>query len=381
MNSIKLLDRRVGYFAMAMALLLAFTLPTFVGAAQVTERSIALSSSSKATPGVTYEVNFKTAIGAANAEAFVVDFCQNSPLVGQACTPPVGFNATAAASAEVGFTDVTATASKIVVTATDPMAANTQVSVPLTGITNPTEAGTIYARILTFASAALADAYTSEVPGTSIDQGGLAISITDTSSVSGAVLESMQFCIARVEITANCANAAANPPTLKLGQGTGDVLALSSSAISTGNIYTQISTNAVGGAIVSIKSATSCGGLKRLNASVCDIAATGASDFTAGQAKFGVKIGAVSDTGPVGDVIGTYQPAGSSIYTTGAYAFNYDNTNATGVTSTFGDPILDTDGAPVNGKNIPLIFGASVTNNTPAGLYSTDLSLIATGKF
>lgn len=51
----------------------------------------------------------------------------------------------------------------------------------------------MYARILTFASAALADAYTSEVPGTSIDQGGLAISITDTSSVSGAVLESMQF--------------------------------------------------------------------------------------------------------------------------------------------------------------------------------------------
>ena len=48
MNSIKLLDRRMGYFAMAMALLLAFTLPTFVGAAQVTERSIALSSSSKA---------------------------------------------------------------------------------------------------------------------------------------------------------------------------------------------------------------------------------------------------------------------------------------------------------------------------------------------
>ena len=59
MNSIKLLDRRVGYFAMAMALLLAFTLPTFVGAAQVTERSIALSSSSKATPGVTYEVNLR----------------------------------------------------------------------------------------------------------------------------------------------------------------------------------------------------------------------------------------------------------------------------------------------------------------------------------
>jgi hypothetical protein len=28
-----------------------------------------------------------------------------------------------------------------------------------------------------------------------------------------------------------------------------------------------------------------------------------------------------------------------------------------------------------------LTFGASVSNDTPAGLYATDLSLIATGKF
>jgi hypothetical protein len=53
----------------------------------------------------------------------------------------------------------------------------------------------------------------------------------------------------------------------------------------------------------------------------------------------------------------------------------------TGVTSTYGDSLLDTANLPVNNKNVQITFGASVSNLTPAGLYSADLSLIATGKF
>jgi hypothetical protein len=59
----------------------------------------------------------------------------------------------------------------------------------------------------------------------------------------------------------------------------------------------------------------------------------------------------------------------------------YVSGDATGVTSTYGDPILDTAGAPVNNMGMPLTFGASAANDTAAGLYSADLSLIATGKF
>jgi hypothetical protein len=68
-------------------------------------------------------------------------------------------------------------------------------------------------------------------------------------------------------------------------------------------------------------------------------------------------------------------------YNATTYAFNYVGTNLSGVTSTLGDPFLDTAGAPVNNQNMQLTFGATVTNATPAGNYSTSLSMIATGKF
>ena len=89
--------------------------------------------------------------------------------------------------------------------------------------------------------------------------------------------------------------------------------------------------------------------------------------------------GAVTDTDASSN--GTLRATPATGYNNTTYVFNYDATNATGVTSTYGDAILDTDSAPVNGKNMELTFGASVTNNTPAGLYATDLSMIATGKF
>lgn len=52
-----------------------------------------------------------------------------------------------------------------------------------------------------------------------------------------------------------------------------------------------------------------------------------------------------------------------------------------GVTSPFGDRFLETAEAPANNKNMALTFGVAASNNTPAGNYSADLSLIAVGTF
>lgn len=76
-----------------------------------------------------------------------------------------------------------------------------------------------------------------------------------------------------------------------------------------------------------------------------------------------------------------FQPVNGSGYNSSSYVLNYTATNATGVTSAYGDPLLSTDGAPANNKNVAIMFGASVTQDTPAGEYATDLSLIVTGKF
>ncbi|MEO8691244.1 MAG: hypothetical protein ABI397_00500, partial [Candidatus Saccharimonas sp.] len=180
-----------------------------------------------------------------------------------------------------------------------------------------------------------------------------------------------------------------NPaPTVVLGQVvTAGVTALQPGVLSTGSVFTQLSTNAVNGAVVSLKSnATGCGGLMRAGApAACDIAPALATDVLAGDAKFGVKLSAVSngyeETPVPTDFTGTLQPAAGSIYNTSTYSMNYVSGDITGITGVYGDKFIDSNSAPVSNKNMELTFAASVNNSTPAGSYSADLSLIATGKF
>jgi len=382
MNFFRLFDRQVKYIITAGVLVFATVasvlVPAIVSAAQLTERSIALSSSSVSSTNVTYEVNF-TSVGAAGA--FIIDFCSDSSIINQTCTTPTDFDVTAVSSTTSGFTDVAdLDANTIRVTGT--IAATTAITVELDGIDNPSVDGPMYARILTYTDATGANAYTSTVAGTYIDDGGAAVSITDTIGVSGSVLESMTFCVSGEAIAEDCDTSGNDPATIQLGETVGSTVALTPDSVSTGSIFTQISTNADSGAVVSLKSsALACGGLIRAGSPAeCDIAPALATDIAAGEAKFGVKTTTATAT-PSSDATGTYQPVSGSDYNNTTFAFTYVSGDATGVTSPFGDPFLDTATAPVNNMNMELSFGVSITNSTPAGLYSVDLSLIATGKF
>lgn len=390
MKTIKTFNSQAKYMFAVVGLLVATILPglmpALVAAATVTERSIQLSNSTAGMENVSYQVNFKPA---SNAGALVVDFCGNSPLIGQSCTAPAGFDASTVASTDPDVTAVSGTTNKVIVTST--MTGGVGVSIDLTGITNPDASDPLYARILTYTDVSGATAYqstdTDGADGTTppIDEGGVAIAITDTIGVAGLVLESMTFCVAGATITADCANAdtPGNEPTLKLGETTGSVTALVPGTVSSGKLYTQISTNAANGAVVRLKSdAAGCGGLMRAgDLTACDIAPAGTTDILAdGPALFGVKTATATTTGS--NPTGTLQPAALSIYNNTTYALNYDATGEDeGVTSPFGDPFLDTAGAPANNQNMELTFGATITNDTPAGQYSADLSMIATGTF
>lgn len=387
MTSLKSINRRVGsLFAVAALVLATVTpglVPAFASAAQITSRSVELSSSSAKAQNVSYKVTF-TPVSAAGAVVF--NFCSNTPLVGAACDLPTGF--TAATAAATGFTVAQTTegvANAIVATGSI-LAESTTIT--LTGITNPDAAAPLYLRIVTYDTETNALAYTATALGSGVkDQGSAAASITDTVGVSAAVLESMTFCVAANEITGgSCtrANASAlEAPVLKLGEVvTGTVRALNSSAVSTGDLYSQISTNAANGAVVSLKSSVACGGLKRVEATGCDIVpANGAGGIANGEAKFGVKVATSTDpTAVTSGVYQAYNTATTPYYSDSVFKLNFVD-GSTGITSTYGDPLLDTNNAPVNNKNVKITFGASAANNTPAGNYATDLSLIATGKF
>lgn len=373
---------------MAMAVLVSAIVPalvpSLVAADQVTARSIQLSSASTTAQNVTYTVNFTPV---ANAGAFILDFCTNTPLYGEDCLAPTGFTLASATATTTGFTDESALDANTM-RITGDMTAATPVSVDVTGVTNPTNAGNVYARIITFDTATNADAYVSNpvepaVNTGMVDNGGVALYFNPSIGVSGAVLESMTFCVSKAVPTKDCTGVTA--PTLALGKDVGaGVIALSPSEVSTGDLYTQISTNAASGAVVRLKSnALSCGGLLRAGApSACDIlpALTG-GDITAGQAKFGVKAAAAADPVDAATPSGTFRVANGASYNASTFELKYASNNLTGVTSVYGDPILDTNDLPINNRNMQLTFGASISNTTPAGRYSADLSLVATGKF
>lgn len=383
MNSFKRVNRQTGFLVTVGALLLAFVapglVPAFASADQVSARSIELSTSSSDASGVHYTINFTPV---KNAGAFVVEFCTITPVIGEACTAPGGFkinNATATDTANNTVNALT-TDENNAVEVTTAMTATTPVSVELNGVHNPTASGTIYARIVTYAAESDALAYTSTNIGSNTkDQGSVALEITDTIGVQGAVLESLSFCASSKTISDGCGLQSNSLPNLTLGKTTGSVVALDPSEVSTGDIYTQISTNAASGAIVSLKSsATSCGGLiNSSKPSGCFIGPAQQGGISAGNALFGVK----TSTATGGS--GTYQPKPLSGYNNTTYALNYDasNNNASGVTSPYGDPFLDTGDGVVSNKNMTITFGASVAPNTPAGNYGASISLIATGKF
>ncbi len=365
--------RLLGVLAGCVGLFVGFS--SLASAAQLPSRSVQLSSASAAATGVTYAFEF-TVNAAANA--FVIDFCSNSPQIGTECTAPAGMTVASATAPTSGFTKTAMDANTLALAAT--VEASSTVTFTLDGVTNPSASGLVYARITTYNSLENALLYTSaDVGGGSVDGGTVAFSITDTIGVSGSVMESVTFCVSGKEIGSNCSGV--ERPVLRLGEQVGDVVALTSSAVSEETIYAQVSTNAVSGVTVNLKSsALNCGGLMRAGgASACDIKPALDQGILAGEARFGVKVASADDTGT--NPSGVFGAASGSMYGASRFSLNFIAGNATGITSTFGDPFLDTNDEPANNKNVALTFGASIADGTPAGLYSTDLSLIAAGKF
>ncbi len=374
--------RMVVAFALVAAMIVASFLPTLAWAAQLSDRSVAVDSSKIGKTGVTYNIKFDQAT---NADAVVIQFCTNTPLIGEFCDAPGGMVVTGA-TAGTGVTAITsATGSTIKLTK-----AGATEDLTITGITNPAARGTVYARILTYVDSTAAGAYTvdedtNKAIGTPVDQGSVAIAFTDDIEVSGAVLETLTFCVSRTDLTSTNCTIGYNAPVLTLGEDDGNgVVALSSSKVSTGDIYTKISTNAVKGAVVSLKSTAGvnqpgnvpCAGLALAGTGACNIAAagtTGTFGDASPDAKFGVKL-KLPDTNDNSDGNGII--ALDSNYDTSDYRL--DGAAAIG---TYGDAIYTTNGGYANNRNVMLTFGAKSAANTPAGKYSAAISLIATGTF
>lgn len=410
---------------MAAVLLLASSLPLLsagsAGATQLSTRSITLSDSSisgtSITTGVgsgtnvTYQVDFTATH---QASSMIIDFCSQDPIINDTCTTPVGMSAASATLTNVTSTGQVGVAAdnwtitpaagqvKLADDETSPgshdiQAASTQ-KFELNGITNSSTLGSFYARMYTYADNSYGSTTTAYVDaghiGNFVDYGGIAMSTTNVITITARVQESLTFCVTAAAPSAwttthDCADTAVTgaPPALTLGHGS-PTKVLDSSAVDTGDVYTQLSTNATHGAVINMRNSNlTCGGLSADNGTTCAIppinaGATGVSAMTPGTAGFGLFVQTVSTSG-IGTV-GAVTPTtnyndGTHIASPIWYGMD-DTTSNNNVTSTYGSTVAST-ATPVYRAEDDYTFAATAALTTPAGIYAANLTLVATGTF
>ncbi len=434
--------KRVNALILAAVLLVASLLPVLMPldkayAEQITERKITMSSSKLGQTAVTYAASFK-ATQATIIRGMTVEICQNSPLIGDTCTTTNGVTATPTAgtltftnsggSGDLTF-DAHASSTSVgryVLTDSDgatggdgftPSIANA-ITFSFTA-TNPTvTAGTFYARILTYGVAANASGSTTTAPGTYLDYGGIALSTTNSLTVSAVVQEVLQFCVggttnndATTSIAATCAASFTGSGTcgntVNLGvldSGAINISPVSASAPTNGNACNgaaMVRTNAANGVNIAYYAEQDAGtnkkGALRVPGIACSVGADNTdrciesagvtqSVFTAGTEEFGMTIASIN----CGST-SAYSCSFASSTNKVSRNAQYDGSSATVHGSSAGTGYAwDESGTPtsiassagvVDDEALIMHFAATPNVTTPTGSYTVKANLIATSSF
>jgi len=379
------------------------TVPLIASAfGQVTTRSIEISSSVVSATSVSYLVTFNPAT-AGTLGGIDLDFCTD-PIIGDSCTVPTGFTTTASPtllaapsgfSTSTGSWGVTVNAGHNLVYLTNATAQtetgiSTAISFTIQGITNPSTLGSFYARILTWDTQAHANAYTSGgTPGAGIvDAGGIALSTTAQITITSKVQESITFCVYTSTYDSGACTGTGNAVTLGNGNGIlstiGSYTDLSTKYDIQTNALHNVTIRFTGAPLTSgsnVIEATTCSGTDSPQGSCPGIASTAVAS-SAGTKQFGLCT--YEATGTTITPASTYSGTGPTACNTAASGYNLASTaifgfNIASAASTYGDTLATvTPGATAEGI---IGFLANISNSTPAGVYTSTLTFIATGAY
>lgn len=366
-----------------------------VDAAQVQTRSIQMSNSTVGQTNVQYTIKFNVATTSTSptVKGILIDMCSNSPIVGVACTAPTNFNWTTGvpavtAGSTIGANNLSSwTAAKpanntfTLTSATGvTTTAGDTVTIVLSGVTNSSQLGTFYGRIITFSDTAAVSSYNSgngiDWPGY-VDYGGVALSTTNNLIISAKVQEQLTFCV--YTSGTNCANGTMSAINLP----TDPDAALSPTTTEINNTPRfSLSSNALGGVTVKMKGfnpANPAGpAYSTLTSGAFTITPYGngngictANNGTSSVEQFGMKIS------PAAGI------TAATPYACAAGQYGWDSTgnvNADNVTSPYGDMVATTSG-PQEEAQSTIEFAAKSALTTEAGLYTIGLNFIATGTY
>lgn len=316
---------------------------------QLPERSLKLDNG-LAGKTDTYQLQF-TLPNSETLGSIKLEFCSESPLVGTTCTPPVGQNvATATLASQSGTADMTisgaSTNNVIILTRPPANIAAGVLTYTFTTVSNPTNAGTYFARIQTYP--------TNDASGASTDQGGIAFAVNGNLTLSATVPPFLYFCVGVSITDEDCSTVTGD--YINLGE-------LTSLVATTAETQMVAATNADTGYTIFAGGTTLTSGNNIIPAlTTSDVSRPGTSQF-------GINL--VANTDPaVGE-----NPVGGS---NGTPTANYDQPNLYRfVPGEFiaGSPVPD------ERRKYTTSYIVNISKTQPAGVYVSTITYVATGGF
>jgi hypothetical protein len=308
-----------------------------------------MSNPDAAQTGVQYNIKFDLPF-TATLGSIRIEFCDNTPLYGDACNPPFGFDTSGAAlatqSGSVGYLLSGSSPSNELLLIRPPgLQSAALASYEVSGITNPATAGSLFARIYTYP--------TSNGTGPNIDFGGLALAINPNFDVAAEVPPYLTFCIGENITNYDCTTA--TEPFSDLGN-------FSPSITSAAQHQAVVATNAADGYSLRVSGSTMTSGGSIINAMSGTAAVKGTSQF-------GINLRA--NAAPV---IGQDpQGPGSATVTAGYNQPNQFRFNS-------GD-VLASSTDPNDFKKFTISYIVDIPNGQAGGLYSTTLVYLCLANF
>lgn len=337
-------------------MLFGIATPLSADAAQLTARTLTMTSSAGAATGVGYTFVF-TAPTSTTIKSVNIDLCTSAS---GTCVPPAnvptGLTTTGASVGTISnigsggsWTGAFTTNGRLRITnASNTGSPSAGVSLGFTGITNPTANNTtFYARVTTYSDAS----YT-----TPIDTGSMAASTAQQITVTAAVDETLTFCTGTSITGQNCGTVTGSSVSL----GT-----LTTTTTGSGTSVMAASTNSLSGYSITTNGTTLTSGGNTIDA----ITAGGGSAAAQGTEQFGMNLrdNATPNVGA--------DPSGAASYT---YGTGYGTVDSFKFVT--GNTVVS-QAAAANATTYTVSYIANIAGTTEPGSYSAVFTYIATANF
>lgn len=320
------------------------------GPTQLPNRYDKLSSSGVSSTA-SHNIGFNISNLSVPVGSITIQYCANSPLIEDPCTPPTGLNAISAnlnsSSGEPGFSiGPGSTANKIVLTRPASLPTGSYVQFFFSNITNPSNTGTFFGRLQTFTS--------TDGSGLPIQYGGVVMAIVSPLSVTTEVPPYLTFCVGVIIVGTDCSSI--NSYFIDVGE-------LSSSSVRAASSEFAVATNAPLGYSISISGSTLTSGSNTIPAIAL------AASSVPGTGQFGVNLR--SNASPN---IGS-EPIG---YPSGTITASYAIPNMFRFQS--GDTLVTATNTS-DYEKFTVSYITNVSTIQAAGIYATTLTYIALANF